>query len=200
MLPTSAYTNRLPPYPSGSRSGAAAVEKEHPTLLVCVGPGDDTIGASSFTRVAAHTTIEALRAIERTQPRVVAIDWDAEGIDGAVVCAAAKRLAGTGILVVSSGPDRVPSAIKAGCHSVLLRPFVPNLVAARLGRLLREIPTRPAAFLSGMELVGTNRVWPEMQCPACSTGGAMSFEFSSHRRMWYACLSCDQVWIGPRQE
>ena len=31
-------------------------------------------------------------------------------------------------------------------------------------------------------------------------GNAVSFEFSSYRRMWYACLACEHVWLGPRQE
>ena len=94
------------------------------------------------------------------------------------------------------------AALKAGCHAVLLRPFAPNLLAARLGRLSREIPTTPNALrgLAALQLVGTNRVWPDTQCPTCHAGGAVSFEFSSYRRMWYACLGCDHVWLGPRQE
>ena len=34
----------------------------------------------------------------------------------------------------------------------------------------------------------------------CQSNGATSFEYSSYRRMWYACLACDAVWLGPRQE
>jgi DNA-binding response OmpR family regulator len=171
-------------------------------LVVVSGTDGDGIAASTFQRIAVHTTADALRAIERHQPRLVAIDWDAEAIDGLAVCAAAKALPYTGILVVSGAPERVPPALKAGCHAVLLRPLFPNLVAARLGRLSREIPTSAHALrgLAALHLIGTNRTWPDTACPRCDAIGAVSFEFSSYRRMWYACLSCEHVWLGPRQE
>ena len=47
---------------------------------------------------------------------------------------------------------------------------------------------------------GTNRVWQDSACPKCGTHGPTSFDFSSYRRMWYACLTCDHTWLGPRQE
>jgi hypothetical protein len=49
-------------------------------------------------------------------------------------------------------------------------------------------------------LSGTNRVWPNTQCPYCHRNGVTSFEFCSHRRAWYACLDCRKVWIAKRQE
>jgi DNA-binding response OmpR family regulator len=206
MLPTRAYTTHVPPLsPGGTRPAAspAAEQDTRPTLLVAASPTEaERISASTFTRMTAHSTADVVRAIERARPRVVAIDWDAEGIDGAAVCAAAKLVPFTGILVVSGAPERVPPALKAGCHAVLLRPFVPNLLAARLGRLSREIPTSPGALrgMAALQLVGTNRVWADTHCPGCRQSGAVSFEFSSYRRMWYACLACEHVWLGPRQE
>ena len=206
MLPTRAYSNDLPPFSPGGRPSPSVVTPDAPSqpalLIAAAAPEAAQIGCSSFTRLVAHTTADAVRAMERTTPRVVAVDWDAEQVDGATVCAAAKRFAYTGILVVSADPQRVPAALKAWCHAVLLRPFAPNLLAARLGRLSREIPTTPAALrgLSALQLVGTNRTWPETTCPRCHEGHAVSFEFSSYRRMWYACLPCEHVWLGPRQE
>jgi DNA-binding response OmpR family regulator len=178
------------------------VSEQRPALVVAVAECDvDQFPATSFTRYAVHTTTEALRLIETARPRIVAIDWDTAQIDGIQVCSLARRFAHTGILVATSEPERVPFALKAGCHAVLLKPFVPNLVAARIGRLQRELPTtvtpRPAD--AGLRS-GTNRVWPHTACPTCGTGGAVSFEFSSYRRMWYACLACEAVWLGPRQE
>jgi CheY-like chemotaxis protein len=207
MLPTRAYTTNVPPMSPGGRPSPASTipgtaSDARPTLVVVAAADGDGIAASTFVRIAVHTTADAVRAIERNQPRVVAIDWDVDTIDGPAVCTAAKALPYTGILVVSSSPERIPPALKAGCHAVLLRPFFPNLVAARLGRLSREIPTSPHALrgLAALQLVGTNRTWPDTACPRCDAKGAVSFEFSSYRRMWYACLGCEHVWLGPRQE
>ena len=68
-------------------------------------------------------------------------------------------------------------------------------IKLRNGDLLVE------ARINGSEpLATTNHVWPETRCPACERPGAVSFEFSSHRRAWYACLGCKAVWMGKRQE
>jgi hypothetical protein len=103
--------------------------------------------------------------------------------------------------VSTSSPERVPPAIKAGCHGVLLKPFSPAIIAARLGRLMRDpLPTPAARQAAGVTVTGTNRTWPDAACPNCNETGAVSFEFSSYRRMWYACLACEAVWLGPRRE
>ena len=99
------------------------------------------------------------------------------------------------VLVTTSDVTRVPAALEAGCDGVLLKPFALNLLHARIGRLLRG-----HAAGADRQLPGTNRVLPEMQCPQCHHEGVTCFEFSSHRRSWYACLECRQVWIGKRQE
>jgi DNA-binding response OmpR family regulator len=139
--------------------------------------------------------------IERYRPRVIAVDWDLPEIDSAVICNVGQRLAPTGILAIMQSPERAPAAIKAGCHSILLKPLTPNLVAARLGRLCREMPTAmPAARPGTRRQWGTNRTWSHLHCPTCNESGAIGFEHSSHRRSWYACLACDHVWLGPRRE
>jgi hypothetical protein len=46
----------------------------------------------------------------------------------------------------------------------------------------------------------TNRVWAEVACTRCQQDGVVSFEFASHRRAWYACLECKNVWMAKRRE
>ncbi len=187
--------------PGAIAATAIADPSTVPILLVATTPTDiEGFTAAQFMRVAAHTTRDVLRALTESRPRVIALDWDVKEIDGPAVCAAGRQ-SGSAILVMTRVPERVPSALKAGCHAVLLRPFVPNLLAARLGRLSRQLPVMAAAArVSTTPQVGTNRVWPDARCPSCDEPGAVSFEFSSYRRMWYACLACDHVWLGVRRE
>lgn len=202
MLPTRAYSESISRLSPG---GAVphSVADPRPVLLLAVPVGDaDRFAGANFTRYPVHSTGDALRLIETARPRVVAIDWDCAEIDGVEVCTAARRFAQTGILVATGTPECVPAALKAGCHTVLLKPFAPNLAAARFGRLLREAPAAAitARATAAVPLGSTVRVWPDTHCPTCSAGSAVSFEFHSYRRMWYACLTCDAVWLGPRQE
>jgi DNA-binding response OmpR family regulator len=172
-------------------------------MLLAVGATDvDRFAVSRFTRLTAQSTTEAIRSIERSRPRVVVIDVDATQFDAPAICSAAHQTGYTSVLVTTSMPERAPAALKAGCHGVLLKPFAPNLAAARLGRLVRETLLTPAARRAAAVLLqqGTNRTWPATACPKCARTGAVSFEFSSYRRMWYACLACESVWLGPRQE
>jgi DNA-binding response OmpR family regulator len=153
--------------------------------------------------MAARSTIEAVRMIERWRPRCIAIDWDAPEFDAAAICSVARQSGQpVAILAVMQQPERAPAALRAGCHAVLLKPFALNLVAARLGRLTREMPVAVAASRLGamQQWAGTNRTWPEVSCPTCGESGAVGFEHSSHRRSWYACLKCDHVWLGVRRE
>lgn len=164
-----------------------------PTIVALVSAADlKLFPTTPYTCLAADTTADAIRLIQSTQPRVVAIDLDMPGINALEVCQAARQTAGTSILVTTTAAERVPPVLKAGCHAVLLKPLTLNLVSARLGRLCRE--------QSLAEPNGTNRAWPNTACPTCGQLGAIGFEFSSHRRMWYACQGCEAVWLGPRQE
>jgi DNA-binding response OmpR family regulator len=99
----------------------------------------------------------------------------------------------------------------AGCDGILLKPFAANLLYARIGRLLRtraeQLQFRACRGDGASDvsprleaLATTNRTWQDTACPSCRNGGAVSFEFSSHRRAWYACLWCKKVWLGKRQE
>jgi DNA-binding NarL/FixJ family response regulator len=129
---------------------------------------------------------------------VLLLDWEVYP-NGAEICSAAPDR--TSILGLLNDPAQAPAALRAGCHGLLLKPVIPNLLAARLGRLVRErnnfpMQSRDAAIGER----GTNRVWSQTACPTCGHSGAIAFEFSSRRRSWYACLACDGVWLGPRQE
>jgi DNA-binding response OmpR family regulator len=200
MLPPRAYSE---PIPRLSPGPALRTNSEiRPALVLAVAASDvECFPASTFTRYVVQTTAEALRLVETARPRVVMIDWDAPEFDGPQICAAARKFPHTAILVTIAKPDRAPAALKAGCHGILLKPFAPNLAAARIGRLSREIPWSPVtARAAALPQSGTNRTWVDVRCPQCSVAGATSFEFSSYRRMWYACLACDAVWLGPRRE
>jgi len=200
MLPTRAYAD-IPRLSPGGPNVRPQIVSEATIVIASAAADADRFPALNFTRYPVHTTGEALRLIETSRPRVVAIDWDVPEIDGTQVCSAARKFAHTGVLVTMESPKTAPAALKAGCHAILLKPFAPNLAAGRVGRLSRELPTG-ASVLRASHLVqcGTNRVWADTHCPECDAPSATSFEFYSYRRMWYACLACDHVWLGPRQE
>lgn len=170
-----------------------------PVVVLAVDKSDVDGYPSTVPTALAHTTAEAIDCIDRTRPRVVAVDWDLTAIDGAEVCRAAAKFS-TMVLAITGTPQRVPSALKAGCHAILLKPFTLNLAAARLGRLCREAALATSPPVRAIGDCGTNRTWPDTLCPQCATRGATSFDNSSYRRMWYACLRCEHVWLGARQE
>lgn len=164
-------------------------------------------------RVLATTDVNiAIQYLNKAAPALVVGDIDS--LDGTAVdiCRAARsaRMPAT-VLMTSSNEASVPDVLNAGCDAILLKPFAANLLFARIGRLLRtrgeqlRLRARQAettsAFSGRQEpLASTNRTWPGTNCPACNHHGAVSFEFSSHRRAWYACLACKNVWIARRQE
>jgi DNA-binding response OmpR family regulator len=163
---------------------------------------------------SASNAAGALHMLGRTAPSLVVTELDLSDGPAEEVCRRAKALnTPATVLVMTPQAERVPSALAAGCDAVLLKPFAPNLLYARLGRLLRarsiELRMRAhrqqakAAHLKEqVELLAakTNREWPNTHCPYCQHRGVTSFEFTSHRRSWYACLSCNKVWIAHRQE
>jgi DNA-binding response OmpR family regulator len=168
----------------------------------------------SSYRVAATSQVDvAKQFLHRSTPSLVLAELAIDGQSGVEVCREAKSLpTPPAVLVTTPNPDQVPDALAAGCDGVLLKPFPPNLLFARIARLLRgrgellrakaEQEHLKAAHLrdrSDSLLAGTNRVWPTTHCPYCNHAGATSFEFASYRRAWYACLECKKVWIAKRQ-
>lgn len=200
MLPTRAYAD-IPRLSPGGQTARPQVASQAALVIASSAADADRFPAINFTRYPVHSTSEALRLIETARPRVVAIDWDAADIDGVQVCSAVRKFAHTGVLVTMESAKTAPAALKAGCHAILLKPFAPNLAAGRIGRLSRELPSGATPLRASHPVqYGTNRVWADTHCPECDAPSATSFEFYSYRRMWYACLACDHVWLGPRQE
>ena len=194
----------VPPLAGSSTAAARSQPATGATpivVLLAIAESDvNRYPAVAFTTVAVHTTSDALQAIETIRPRVLVVDWDQPALDGPAVCRAAARLASPTMLATIESVEHVPAALKAGCHSVLLKPFSINLAAGRLGRLCREISIVMSPAVRAAVERGTNRVWPNTSCPRCAAAGATSFDHSSYRRTWYACLVCDHVWLGARQE
>jgi CheY-like chemotaxis protein len=185
----------------GTRGERAPTDSRPALVLAVIASEVERFPSARYVRFVAHTTSEAIRLLEQCRPRAVVIDWDVPEFDGPAICDVARRWRGTGILVITANPKRVPSALKAGCHSVLLKPLVLNLVSARLGRLAEAMATAAAGRVAAtLREYGTNRTWPEIGCPECGVAGALSFEHSSHRRSWYACLQCDAVWLARTRE
>lgn len=195
------------------------IEEEQMTAALAPGlRGSYTVAVTS----SAGTAREYLR---RTKPLLVVASLDVLDGDSVGICREAKLMEPTAaVLVTTAKVERVPDALEAGCDGVLLKPFAPNLLYARIGRLLRarsaailarnhrehstELKSRAHdALAKSQHLVGrttvfagTNRSWPNTHCPYCNHEGVTSFEFASHRRAWYACLSCRKVWLAKRQE
>jgi DNA-binding response OmpR family regulator len=149
----------------------------------------------SYRVVVSSSFGNARAVLERDGVDVIVTDIDLPDSDGIDLCRAAKRLPKPpAVLVITDQVERVPDALEARCDGVLLKPFAPNLLVARIGRLVRARRT-PSHTVGG-----TNRFWPMTACPQCETQGVTSFEFASHRRAWYACSKCRKVWLGKRQE
>jgi DNA-binding response OmpR family regulator len=189
------------------------------TDLLLVDGSTDAAGYAAVLRgsyrVATTGSFDVARQFLRRQaPGLVITELDLPSGDGVEICREAKGLSlPPPVLVTTSNTDRVPDALSAGCDGVLLKPFAPNLLFARIGRLLRARSEvlRARARAQGLKtahltdrsealLGGTNRVWPNTQCPYCNHSGVTSFEFCSHRRAWYACMQCKKVWIAKRLE
>jgi CheY-like chemotaxis protein len=163
----------------------------------------ELIPVDGYTCLPVRTTAEAVRCLENDYPCLAMIDLELAAVDTIVVCRTARTRACASVLVVASTPTLAPAVIKAGCHSFLLKPLTRNLVAARLGRLARGLGRTGAG--RGRD-AGTRtprdtlRTCAQVLCPTCAEPGGVSFEFDSHRRAWYACLTCDGVWLGRRTE
>jgi CheY-like chemotaxis protein len=167
-------------------------------LVVAAGSDLDSYPAGPLVRLAAQTTGDAIATIERERPALVVIDWDLRNLDTVQVCRAAARFPMMSLLMTTERLEAVPAAIRAGCRAVLLKPFARNLAAARIGRLSRQmLRAAPPIVLANGEARGTNRRWVELACPQCRIAGVTSFEFSSHRQLWFACLGCSHVWRAP---
>jgi len=180
---------------------------------------------ASYTVAVTSTALTAREYLRRAKPLLVIAGLDVLNGDSRTICREAKLIdPPAAVLVTTANVDRVPDALDGGCDGVLLKPFAPNLLYARIGRLLHDrsavILARNSreqrnalrsrahdALATSQTLVGrsavfagTNRTWPNSHCPYCDHEGVTSFEYASHRRAWYASLSCRKVWLAKRQE
>jgi DNA-binding response OmpR family regulator len=192
-----------PMYSPGPYLPAAAAQSLPSPLVALLAVSKDDVASypcGPAKPVTTSTTAAAMLALEQLRPSIVVIDWDLATLDAATICRAAAQRASTTVLITSQFAERVPAALKCGCHAVLLKPFSVNLAAARLGRLCRDATNRMPPALRRMIERGTNQTWPNTACPQCARRGAIGFDFDSRRTSWYACVACDHVWRGPRQE
>jgi len=186
-----------------------------PAIVICgVADATDRFAPAlraSFAVTVASTPAEATAFLARTPPALVVTRLAADDPAGLALCVKAKQCSTpVTVLVTTTDPATVPDALIAGCDGVLLEPFAPNLLYARIGRLMREraansklyardSSTHPA-HVPAYAARGTNRFWPGEVCTSCGVSGITSFEFSGRRRAWYACTRCRSVWLARRLE
>ena len=174
-----------------------------------------------FEVTSVSSEDQAIRALRAFKPTLVITELELPEGDGVSLCRLAKAFEHNppSVLAITAIPERVPEALKAGCDAVLVKPFAPNLLYARIGRLLRLrtqalgeralAPTERALLerARSQQLIershrlraSTNIICRDASCPSCGQGDAVAFDAASHRRMWYACLPCGSVWTGPEQ-
>jgi CheY-like chemotaxis protein len=167
-----------------------------------------------FEVTAVPSEEHARRALRAYQPTLVITELTLPEGDGVSLCRASKASAvnAPSVLAVTSVTERVPEALKAGCDAVLVKPFAPNLLHARIGRLLRlraraaeqramwqRVGATPSGGFTDSITEGTNVIVKDACCLSCGHGGIVGFDAASRGRMWYACLACDKVWMGLEQ-
>jgi CheY-like chemotaxis protein len=167
-----------------------------------------------YATFVTRSVAAATRLLPEVHPAIIVTELVLPDGDGVEICRAAVALPRPPLVIATTAAtERVPAALIAGCHAVLLKPYSPNLLCARIGRLLRTsdrastIPRTTshkdiAVSVKAAKVAPatTNRFWNDMQCPGCGEAGATSFDFASHRQMWCACLTCHHVWVARRRE
>jgi len=161
----------------------------------------------------------AIGYLRRSDTQLLVFDFDGEQQESpAIICAR----------VLQAVPQRpaslvaVPQPEAAGrfidlCDSILVKPFSPNLLTNRVGRLL-ELQRKIRLLRAGsdslrirvdnvrlrvqhlMERRGTLLEWSDTQCAYCSHTGVVMFDYAAHRRAWYACKACRKVWLARRRD
>ena len=152
-----------------------------------------------------------------SQEQCAAVIIDAEITDTVRVCRHAGATTRPPATLVTLRDAAEAPLVLDVCHSILMKPFAPNLLLARMARLLRErsrhvrvhsealgkrIDGARARFehLHHRTLLlraGTHIEWPNTYCPYCRHAGVTLFDYASTRRGWYACRACRRVWIAP---
>jgi DNA-binding response OmpR family regulator len=169
---------------------------------------------SRFEVSAVSSEDQAMRALRTFQPTLVITELALSQGDGMSVCRQSKAFPVNppAVLVTTAVPERVPEALLEGCDAILLKPFAPNLLHTRIGRLLRQrakvvqprVPWQSTGTTYRIEhahlaLTGTNVVCRHASCPSCGQSGVINFDSAGLHRMWYACLPCRKVWLGLKR-
>jgi CheY-like chemotaxis protein len=204
-------------------SSTPATAIQHEVLLIEAEPRAAEFAAvlrQTYRVVSTANGDIARQYLVKGAPSLVVADMDGMAEAADFIRTAKKPLKPATVLVIATDVESIPELLQAGCDAVLLKPFAPNLLYARIGRLLRarteqqRIRTRQDQIRpryipgngdgradGGSSLAATtNRVWAKVACPRCQRDGVVSFEFASHRRAWYACLACKGVWMAKRRE
>jgi DNA-binding response OmpR family regulator len=198
-------------------TASPGVRTQIPLLLVEPVTEIRELFADILTREYAVTSVASSEAtfaqLLRATPAVIVTELELPDGDGVEVCRAAKMLnPSPAVVVATSVLEQVPEAIAAGCDSVLVKPVQAAVLLTRMRRLREEsalVRLRAAhvrrraqgALNKSFTLKGMlNRLWPDIECPECRHSGAVSFDFTSYRRMWCACLECKAVWAERRRE
>jgi CheY-like chemotaxis protein len=165
-----------------------------------------------FEVTVVSTGSQALRALRAYRPTLVVTELALPEGDGATICRQSKVYSenAPAVLAVTSVPDLVPDALAAGCDGVLVKPFAPNLLFARIGLLLKQRSTalirravwqraKSEYLVARSHLMmggGTNITVHDARCPSCGQAGVVRFDAVSRGRSWYACIPCRKAWIG----
>ena len=209
-------TNAVAEHEARNAVGVAAASPVGSRLQVLIADASSEQCAdalrATYAPVVTQTVAAATRHLLDGRPSIVVTELVLPDGNGAEICRTATALACPPLVIVTTAvPERIPAALIAGCNAVLLKPYSPNLLCARIGRLrlLAENATTIhrtahrqdiAVALYASASVTTNHVWNDMPCPRCGQHGVTSFDFASRRRMWCACLACEHVWVDRRRE
>jgi DNA-binding NarL/FixJ family response regulator len=218
-----AFTSSSPLMPLERLGSSPASAIQHEVLLVEVETRAAEYAAvlrQTYRVVSTANGDVARQYLVKGAPSLVVADMDGMAEAADIIRTAKASGKPATVLVIATDVASIPELLQAGCDAVLLKPFAPNLLYARIGRLLRartkqqRIRTRQdqirPRYIPGNGngrgdgdsslAATTNRVWAEVACPSCQQNGVVSFEFASHRRAWYACLACKGVWMSKRRE
>lgn len=156
----------------------------------------------------------ALQLMKRADCGLLVVDGDA-GEMGTTVCKGARQIVPPPmVLVTLSSPEAAPAVLDL-CDSILMKPFAANLLASRVGRLLRLRERVQAGRSNGhrqlidrhastdaaeQRAAGTLVERADGHCPQCDHQHIVMFDYASTRRAWYACKGCRAVWLARRIE
>jgi len=117
----------------------------------------DELRQAGFDVVEAHNGFQAIEKASETVPDVIVTDLGLPGIDGFELCRRLhldpelSRIPFVAITGRYFSPADIARARREGCHSVLLKPFVPEDLIAELKRVLDVRVERPSSTARASE-------------------------------------------------